>query len=476
MAKPTGFLEHARMEPPKRRVPERIADYREIELFLPLEDLQSQAARCMDCGVPFCHAFGCPVLSVIPEWSDMAYRGQWRRASDLLHSMNNFPEVTGRVCPAPCEAACTLALNQEPVTIRHVELQIVERGWQEGWIRAEPAPQRTGRRVAIVGSGPAALAAAQQLSRIGHEAVVFERANRIGGILRYGIPDFKLEKWLLDRRLEQMRQEGVTFETGVSVGTDISVHYLRRTFDAVILATGAGAPRDLSVPGRELKGIAYAMDYLTQQNRRNAGEAIPPEQQITAAGKHAVVIGGGDTGADCVGTCRRQGALDVCQVELLPRPPEQRTPDNPWPTWPLILRSATSHEEGCRRLWGVLTKEFVGRGGRVRGMRCVELEWSGPDERGRRTFHEIPGSQFELAADLVLIAMGFEHTEHGALSEELGPVLDSRGNVAADAGFMTGVLGVFATGDCITGASLVVRAIALGRQTAEAVDRWLTRR
>jgi len=472
MGKPTGFMLYDRQDPPKRPVPDRIRDFREIELRLPVAALETQAARCMDCGVPFCHAFGCPVANLIPDWNDMVYRRQWRRALDLLHATNNLPEVTGRVCPAPCEAACTLAINQEPVAIRQIELQIVERGWERGWVQPEPPPVRTGNKVAIVGSGPAGLAAAQQLARAGHEAVVFEKADRPGGILRYGIPDFKLEKWVLDRRIEQMQAEGVVFETHVDAGVDLSPRYLRRTFDAILIAAGARVPRDLRVPGRDLDGIHFAVPYLAQQNRRNAGEAVPPEREITARDKHVVVIGGGDTGADCVGTARRQGARSIVQIELLPEPPVERPPDNPWPIWPKVLRSSSSHEEGCTRLWSIGTKEFVGEGGRVKRLRCVKLDWT-TDEAGRPTFTEIPSSGFELPADLVLLAMGFTSVEHGPLIEDFGLQLTKRGALRVDDNCMTTAEGVFAAGDSVLGASLVVRAIAHGRQAAAAINRYL---
>jgi NAD(P)H-dependent glutamate synthase small subunit len=475
MGEPTGFLEYARQDPPKRPVAERVRDYCEIERSLSPEEVRTQGARCMDCGIPFCHAFGCPVENVIPEWNDALYRGDWRRACELLHATNNFPEITGRICPAPCEAACTLAINDEPVTIRHIELRIAERGWSEGWIRPERPGELTGRRVALVGSGPAALAAAQQLARRGHEVVFFEKDDRPGGILRYGIPDYKLEKWVLDRRLEQIQREGVVFETNVCVGRDISARYLLRTFDAMVLAVGSRQPRDLDVPGRDLDGIHFAMDFLTQQNRCNAGEVVPADERITAGGKRVVVIGGGDTGSDCVGTSVRQGAREVCQVELLPEPPASRAPDNPWPLWPDVLRTSTSHEEGCRRLWSVATQEFMGRQGRVSGLRCVRIEWSEPDESGRRSFEEVPGSRFELDAELVLLAMGFVHMEHGPLVEELHVATDACGNVAADERFMTATPGVFTAGDCVTGASLVVHAISLGRRVAESVDEYLAR-
>ena len=404
------------------------------------------------------------------------YRGHWRSALEVLHSTNNLPEATGRVCPAPCEAACTLGIIEPPVTIKHIELQIAERGWTEGWIVPEPPLMETGKRVAAVGSGPAALAAAQQLRRAGHGVAVYERADRIGGILRYGIPDYKLPKDVIDRRLEQMRAEGVQFEPSTEVGHDISARYLLRNFDAVFLAVGSQTPRDLTVPGRDLEGIHMAMTFLTQQNRRNAGDVIPLDESITAEGKHVVVIGGGDTGADCVGTSLRQGASSVTQIELLPRPPGERPADNPWPTWPQILRTSSSHEEGCERLWSVLTKELVGDGGRVTALRCVQLDWSEADPTGRRTFAEKPGSESELRADLVLLAMGFLHVEHGPLVDELGLEVDQRGGIAVDGRHMTSEAGVFAAGDCVCGASLVVRAIDVGRRVAADVDRYLLNR
>jgi len=475
VAKPTGFLEYVREEPPKRPVHSRVKDFYEIEQRLSIEQVENQAVRCMDCGIPYCHAFGCPLKNRVPDWNDMIHRGHWRRALDLLHSTDNFPEITGRVCPAPCEAACTLEISEAPVIIKHIELQIVERGWREGWIRPERAARQTGKRVAIVGSGPAGLAAAQQLARRGHQVVVFEKADQVGGILRHGIPDFKLEKWVIDRRLDQLRQEGVTFETGVDVGTDVSARYLCRTFDTIVIATGAGVPRDLKVPGRELQGIHFAMDFLVQQNRRNAGEIIPKEEQITAKDKHVMVIGGGDTGADCVGTCRRQGAEEIYQLELLPRPPDERPITHPWPTWPAVLRSSTSHEEGCNRLWSILTKEFVGEQNSVKKLRCAKIKWLEPDDAGDREFREIPGSAFELRADFVLLATGFLHVEHGPLMQDLNLSVDERGNVQVNSNFMTSTSGVFSAGDCVRGASLVVSAIDQGRRAAEAVDDYLRR-
>lgn len=473
MGKPTGFLEFTRQDPQKRPVKERVGDFREFEERLPVETLEQQASRCMDCGIPYCHTSGCPVRNLIPDWNDTVYRKQWRRALDLLHSTDNFPEFTGRVCPAPCEPACTLAINQPAVTIRQIELHIIERGWREGWVRPEPARARTRKRVAVVGSGPAGLAAAQQLARRGHEVVVFEKADRLGGLLRYGIPDFKLEKWVIDRRLEQLVAEGIRFEPGVNVGVDVTANYVQRSSDAIVLATGAEVPRDVEAPGRELKGIHFAMEFLTQQNQRVAGDAIPPEAVITAKERKVVVIGGGDTGSDCIGTSRRQGAKEIVQIEILPKPPEERTPANPWPTWPLVLRTSSSHEEGCRRMWSILTKKFLGEDGAVRGMRCVELEWSDPDGNGRRTFRERPGSEFEIETDLVLLAAGFVHVEQGPLVADLGLATDDRGNIRVGAEYMTSVPGVFAAGDSMTGATLVVTALHHGRDAAQHVHDYV---
>ncbi len=473
MGKPTGFMEYPREAPPYRPVEERVRDYREVEQSISVDRLEIQAARCMDCGIPYCHAFGCPVKNRIPEWNEMVYRKQWRKALDLLHDTCNLPEITGRVCPAPCEPACTLDINTPPVTIRHIELQIVEMGWRQGWIVPEPSPCKSGKKVAVIGSGPAGLAAAQQSARAGHETILFERAQKIGGLLRYGIPDFKLEKWVIDRRLEQMKGEGVVFETGANAGTDLSVKYLKKTFDAIVVTAGATEPRDLKIPGRELPGIHFAMDFLCEQNRRIGGEAPGTNGGISARGKRVVVIGGGDTGSDCVGTSNRQGAISIHQLELLPEPPEGRPPANPWPTWPVMMRTSSSHQEGCERMWSISTKEFVGDRSGVKKLRCVRIEWSDPDEAGRRIFREIPGSEFELESDLVLLAMGFVHIEHGPLVRELGLSIDDRGNVAVDPDRMTSVPGVFAAGDAVLGASLVVRAIDSGRLAAAGVDRYL---
>ncbi len=473
MPKHSGFLEYNREDAAKRPVAERILDFKEFEASLPEDRLKQQTARCMDCGIPHCHTFGCPLGNRIPDWNELVYEGHWKKALDLLHATDNFPEFTGRICPAPCEAACTLAFNQEPVTIRHIELQIVERGWNEGWIRPEPASIQSGKRVAVIGSGPAGLAAAQNLARNGHSVIVFEKADRIGGLLRYGIPDFKLEKWVIDRRLEQMRAEGVIFETGVEAGKDLSVKYMQRSFDAIVIAAGSTVPRDLPVPGRRLQGIHFAMDFLTQQNKRIAGDAIAKEEELSARDKNVIVLGGGDTGSDCVGTSRRQGAAKITQIELLPQPPKERTLFNPWPTWPLVFRTSSSHEEGCERLWSIATKAFAGENGRVKSLQGVKLEWVEKREEGGSPWREIPDSCFELKADLVLLAMGFIHVEHGPLVKEAGLKTDSRGNITVDANLMTSVPGVFAAGDSVMGASLVVKALHQGRLAAERVNRYL---
>jgi glutamate synthase (NADPH/NADH) small chain len=474
MANPTGFQQYGRVEVGHRAVHQRIKDWHEIDRPLIARVLNEQAARCMDCGVPFCHALGCPVKNRIPEFNDLVYHGRWREAAENLHSTNNFPEITGRICPAPCEAACTLAIHNEPVTIRHIEYQIAERAFQEGWVRPLPARTKSGCRVAVVGSGPAGLAAAQQLTRAGHQVVLFEKDDRMGGLLRYGIPDFKLAKHVIDRRLQQMVAEGVKFEPGVAVGKDLAVGELRHAFDAVGLTMGAGQPRRLSVPGADLPGVCFAMDFLAQQNRRTAGDgdAVPNGSQLSpsAKGKHVIVIGGGDTGSDCVGTSIRQGAQSVTQLEILPKPPEGSNPETPWPDWPRIMRTSSSQEEGCQRRWSTLTKELLGAQGRVEQIRCCDIQWvRGPKGWEMR---EIPGTDFTLPAELVLIAMGFVHVVHAGLIEELGLALDDHGNVLVN-DWMTSEPGVFASGDTVKGASLVVHAIDQGRQMAAAVDEWL---
>jgi glutamate synthase (NADPH/NADH) small chain len=472
MDKTGAFLNIPRKTAGKQDADERTTHYGEFHLRLSADEMREQAARCMDCGVPFCHGTGCPLGNAVPEFIDMVYRGRWREAADLLHQTNNFPEITGRICPALCEAACVNAIDSQPTNIRDIELEIIEKAFEEGWVQPQPPTVLTGKRVAIIGSGPAGLTAAQQLRRAGHKVVTFEKADRPGGILRYGIPDFKLDKAILDRRLEQLRAEGVSFKCEVEVGKDVSVDYLRRRFDAICITVGAMQPRDLTAPGRDLRGVHFALDFLRQNNRRVAGQDITDAEAIVATGKHVVVIGGGDTGSDCVGTSIRQGALSITQLELLPRPPEARAESNPWPQWPLILRTSTSHEEGGARDWSVNTVQFKGQDGRVTAMECVRLEWSkGAD--GRPTMTPIAGSEFELPADLVLLAMGFVRPLHDGLLDSLGVEYDPRGNVKVNGEMMTNVPGVFAAGDANTGAWLVVGAIAAGRRMARRVDHYL---
>ena len=467
MGKTTGFLEFARELPPRRAPAERVNDWFEIYLDFPEENIRAQGARCMDCGVPFCHT-GCPLTNIIPDWNDLVYRGQWREAIRVLHSTNNFPEFTGRICPAPCEAACVLGINEPPVTIKQIERSIVDRGFEEGFILPEPAAVKTGKRVAVVGSGPAGLAAAQQLARAGHAVTVFEKNDRIGGLLRYGIPNFKMEKQLIDRRMEQMRSEGVEFQINAQVGGNVPVEDLRKQFDAILLAGGAENPRDLEVPGRNLQGIHFAMEFLPQQNRRCEGDTVPDSEAILATGKRVIIIGGGDTGADCLGTTHRQGALSVNQFELLPKPPDDRSPSTPWPLWPMQLRIESSHEEGGTRDWGIATTGFTGdERGHVKQLDAVRV---GPPPR----FEAIAGSDFTIEADLVLLAMGFLGPVKNGMIEQLGVALDPRGNVAADANYMSSVPGVFAAGDMRRGQSLVVWAIAEGRKAAQGIDRYLT--
>jgi glutamate synthase (NADPH/NADH) small chain len=468
MGKITGFLEYEREAPHKEPVAERLKHWREFELGLPEEELRKQGARCMDCGIPFCHK-GCPLGNIIPDWNDLVYRGRWREATIRLHSTNNFPEFTGRVCPAPCEEACVLNINDDPVTIKTIEKTIVDRAWEAGMVTPALAAAKTGKRVAVVGSGPAGMACAQQLARAGHDVVLFERADRIGGLLRYGIPDFKMEKWLIDRRMEQMAAEGVIFRPNVNVGVDVTADDLRRQFDAVVLSCGATRPRDLAVPGRELGGVHFAMEFLPQQNKANAGDAVPG--QIRATGKRVVILGGGDTGSDCLGTSNRQGALSVHQFELLPEPPKDRPP-LVWPNWPMILRTSTSHEEGVIRDWSINTKAFLGdASGNVRALRAVRLEWT--QDNGRPVMKEIPGSEFEIPCELVLLALGFLGPETDSIVAQLGCELTDRGNLKAGADYQTTVPGVFACGDARRGQSLVVWAIWEGRECARGVDRWL---
>jgi glutamate synthase (NADPH/NADH) small chain len=465
MGKVTGFKEFPRELPMRRPVSERVQDWREVYEPFPLEKVQTQGARCMDCGVPFCHT-GCPVNNLIPDWNDLVYQGRWQEAVGRLHATNNFPEFTGRICPAPCEASCVLGITSPPVAIKQIEKSIIERAFAEGWVHPQPPERSSGRAVAVVGSGPAGLAAAQQLRRAGHQVTVYEKADRIGGLLRYGIPDFKLEKAVLDRRLAQMEAEGVRFVTGVHVGRDLSVQDLRRDCDALLLAGGAERPRDLPVPGRDLKGIHFAMEFLPPQNRRCQGEK-EAEGTILATGKHVVIIGGGDTGADCLGTCHRQQAASVQQFEILPQPPLERSERTPWPLWPLQLRTESAHEEGGLRNWSVATTWFTGdEDGHVRQLHGVRV---GSPPR----FEPLAGSEFTLQADLVLIAMGFLGPTRAGMIEHLGVSLDARGNVATDEQYLSSVPGVFAAGDMRRGQSLVVWAIAEGRQAAAAVDQYL---
>ncbi len=462
-----GFLKYAREGPKRRPVELRVLDWKEMYDPISEEKLQSQGARCMDCGVPFCQgSTGCPVVNLIPEWNDLVYRGRWKDALKALHTTNNFPEFTGRLCPAPCEGACVLGINSDPVSIRIIEWNIIDRGFNEGLIHPILPPIKTRKTVAVVGSGPAGLAAAQQLARAGHSVTVFEKADRIGGLLRYGIPDFKMEKWVIDRRLEQMKAEGVEFKTSVTIGKDITGEQLRKQFDAVCLAMGAEQPRELPVPGRELKGIHLAMDYLTQQNKRTAGIPFTAEP-IMAKGKRVVIIGGGDTGSDCLGTAHRQGCAEAHQFELLPEPPPERASSTPWPLWPMMLRTSHAHEEGCDRQWSVSTTKFSGRDGQVTKLHAHRVAFEG----GK--FVPVPNTEFELDVDLVLLAMGFTGPVKNGLLDSLGVTYDARGNVASDEHYMTNLDGVFSAGDTRRGASLIVWAIAEGRRAAAGVDRYL---
>ncbi len=464
MGKVTGFKEYTREMPTRRPIEERVHDYFEVYQPFPEEKVRVQAARCMDCGIPFCHT-GCPVTNIIPDWNDLVYRDHWKDAIRVLHSTNNFPEVTGRICPAPCEAACVLGISEPPVTIKMIEKAIVERAWEEGWIQPEPPETRTGKRVAVVGSGPAGLAAAQQLNRAGHWVTLFEKADRIGGLMRYGIPDFKMEKHVLDRRIEQMTMEGVKFQTKAHIGHDVPAQDLRKEFDSILLCGGAESPRDLNVPGRELKGIHFAMEFLPQQNKRCAGDAVP--DQILATGKRVVIIGGGDTGADCLGTTHRQRPRSVHQFEIMPMPPGERSPSTPWPLWPLMLRSETSHEEGGIRDWAVGTTKFTGdEEGNVKQLHAIRV---GPPPK----FEPIPDTEFTLDADLVLLALGFTGPVKQGMVEQLGVNLDARSNIGTDANYMSSVPGIFAAGDMRRGQSLVVWAISEGRKAAVAVDKYL---
>ncbi len=473
MGDPRGFLKTERSGPKRRPVAQRVGDWKEFYLPIADDTMMTQGGRCMDCGVPFCQGeTGCPVRNMIPDWNDLIYNNRWEAALRTLHATNNFPEFTGRLCPAPCESACVLGIIDQPVAIRNIEQHIIDKGFDEGWVVPILPDRETGRKIAVVGSGPAGLAAAQQLRRSGHTVVVYEKEDRIGGLLRYGIPDFKIEKQVVDRRLAQMEAEGVLFKTRVDVGRDITADALLLEYDAVLLANGAMTGRDLSIPGRELKGIHLAMDYLTQQNRRGAGDLIDPNQEITAHKKRVVIIGGGDTGSDCLGTCHRQGAREVYQFELLPEPPPQRSEKTPWPFWPMQLRTSHAHEEGCKREWSISTKRFTGTNGQVEKLHAAYVEMK-IDANGRSQFVEIPDQALELEVDLVLLAMGFVGPKKEGLLTDLGVKLDARGNVATNEMHMTSIEGVFAAGDIKRGASLIVWAIREGRDAALGIERYL---
>ncbi|MGH1538101.1 MAG: glutamate synthase subunit beta [Gammaproteobacteria bacterium] len=470
MAKVTGFMEYTRAKQPYRSVEVRLKDWKQVMAPWDINPLQDQAARCMDCGIPFCHQ-GCPLGNLIPDWNDLVYRDQWQDAIQRLHATNNFPEFTGTLCPAPCEGSCVLGINDDPVTIKGVELTIIDKAFENGWVQPQIANKKTGKKIAIVGSGPAGLAAAQQLARVGHDVTVFERADRIGGLLRYGIPEFKMEKRVIDRRLEQMQAEDIQFKTNAHVGDNISVEELRNDFDALILTGGACAARDLPADGRELKGIHQAMEFLPMQNRLCEGDS-KPDNFISAEGKHVVIIGGGDTGADCLGTSNRQGAKSVHQLEIMPKPPEAREADNPWPEWPRVFRTASAHEEGVERVYSVSTKRFIDDGnGNIKALELVTVEMK--NDNGRISFEEVAGSEQTLPCDLALLAMGFVGPEKPGMLEQLSVELDARGNVMCDENWMTNVEGVFTAGDMQRGQSLIVWAIAEGRSAAHAVDSYL---
>jgi glutamate synthase (NADPH) small chain len=474
MGKPTGFMEFGRELPKKRDPKERINDYKELYIEFGEEKVQTQAARCMDCGVPFCHS-GCPLGNIIPEFNDAVYEGNWEEAAEILFSTNNFPEFTGRICPAPCEAACVLGINKPPVTIEEIEKSIAEVAFAKGYVKAKMPPVRTGKKVAVVGSGPAGLAAAAQLNSAGHWVTVFERADKIGGLLRYGIPDFKLEKWVIDRRLEVMEEEGIEFRTNTNVGGNFKVKTLLENFDAIVLSGGSTIPRDVPIPGRHLKGVHFAMDFLSQQNKRVSGTPLPEgEEDIWATGKNVMVIGGGDTGSDCVGTSNRHGAKSVTQIELLAKPPENRHTSTPWPNWPMMLRSSTSHEEGCERHWSIFTKEFIGDAdGNLTGVKVADIVWTTPEPGKPSKFEEVPGTERVVPCELALLAVGFLHPQQAGMVAELDVELDERGNVKCGANYQSGSSKIFAAGDMRRGQSLVVWAIAEGREAARNVDIYL---
>jgi len=475
MGKPTGFMEYPRKDRGYKPVEERITHFREFVVPLDEQEISTQGARCMDCGIPFCHQ-GCPVNNIIPDWNDLVWKGEWERAIKVLHSTNNFPEFTGRICPAPCQESCTLNIQDQPVTIKTIECAIIDKAWENGWVQPQPAAHRTGKKVAVVGSGPAGMACAQQLARAGHDVTLFEKNDRVGGLLRYGIPDFKMEKHYIDRRVSQMEAEGVSFKPGTHVGVDITSAQLMKEFDAIALTGGSEQPRDLPVPGRDLDGVHFAMEFLPQQNKRVAGDAIPADSAITAKDKNVIVIGGGDTGSDCIGTSIRHGCKSVTQLEILPKPPEKENKELTWPDWPNKMRTSSSQEEGAARDWCVATREFTGDNGKVSKIHCVRVEWE-RDAQGGWKMNEVAGSEFELDADLVLLAMGFVHPVQEGLLNDLGVAYDARGNVKGDTegkdAYKTSIDKVFAAGDMRRGQSLVVWAIREGRQCARAIDEFL---
>ena len=471
MGKPTGFMEIERELPAKRPVEERVNDWKEIYLDFPVEKQQAQGARCMDCGIPFCNQ-GCPLGNLIPDWNDLVYHGRFREALDSLHKTNNFPEFTGRICPAPCEGSCVLGINEDPVSIKLIEVSIIDRGFREGWIKPEPPPIRTDKKIAVIGSGPAGLAAAAQLNKAGHYVTVYERAQRIGGLLTFGIPDFKLEKHVVERRIRLLEDEGIIFKPGVNIGIDVTMDQLRDDYEALVLACGSTKPRDLPAPGRDLDGIYFAMDFLTAQNEVNYGDLQEARPYINVEGKNVIIIGGGDTGADCLGTSHRQGAKSVTQFEIMNEPPKERPVQNPWPQWPMVLRKSPAHEEGGEREWCISTKEFVGENGKLTKLKTAKVEWV-PGENGRMSPREVPDTEKEWDADVVLLAMGFVHPEKPGPIEQLGVDVDGRGNVTSDENYMTSEEGVFVAGDMRRGQSLVVWAITEGRKAARGVDQWL---
>ena len=473
MGKTTGFIDFNRKLPSKNSVKQRIKDFKEFQNQWSDKEASEQGGRCMDCAVPFCHS-GCPLGNIIPDWNHMVYLGEWENALNILHSTNNFPEFTGRICPAPCEASCVLNINSDAVAIEHIEKAIADRGWKEGWIKPIKPIERTGKTVAVIGSGPSGLAAAQLINRAGHATTVFERASEPGGLLRFGIPDFKLDKDIVSRRINQMEQEGVIFKTGISVGVDINSSELFQGYDAICLAGGSTVPRDLNVSGRELEGVHFAMDYLTQQNLAISGNSTS-NPKITAAGKNVVILGGGDTGSDCLGTTIRQGAKDIHQFEIMPKPPELRIDSNPWPEWPMIMRTSSSHEEGGIRDYEIMTTSFTGENGKLKNLECVKVAWDSlPNSSSPPSMKIVPDSEFNLKVDLALLAMGFLHPEKEGPIQQLGVNVSERGNVITDQDKMTNVNGVFAAGDMVRGQSLVVWAIAEGRKAAKGINKFLS--